>query len=75
MHIIKQGISVDSSEEEEEGEEESSYHAMEIEGQFINEELPQQIEEIPKEPSAQIHQLQEGQPMQEEHPPREGPSS
>ena len=48
---------------------------MEIEGQFVNEELPQQTEEIFEEPSAQIHQLQEGQPMQEEHPLQEGPSS
>ncbi|GFZ18453.1 hypothetical protein Acr_27g0001920 [Actinidia rufa] len=72
--LFHRRISVDSSEEEE-GEEESSHHAMEIEGQFVNEEIPQQIEEIPEEQSDQIHQLQEGQPMQEGHPPHEGPSS
>ena len=70
--MIKRGISVESSKEEEKGEEESSAQAMEIEGQF--KELPPPTDE---EPSTQVHQyqLQEGQPMQEEHPSQEGPSS
>ncbi|GFY90943.1 hypothetical protein Acr_07g0011390 [Actinidia rufa] len=72
FRLFNRGISVDSFKKEE--EEKNSHHAMEIEGQFVNEELPQQTEEIPEEPSAQIHQLQEGQSMQEEHPPQEGSS-
>ena len=69
MHMIKRGISIDTTEEEEEGENEISHHAMEIEGYF--EEIPLQTERIYEDPSAQNLQLQ----WQGENPMQEGPSS
>ena len=66
-------MSIDSSEEEGGGEKESSHHLMEIEGQFITEELPLHIEETHEDPSAQAHQLQEGHLMQEGPSSQEGP--
>ena len=53
-HMIKRGISVESSKEEE-GEEESSHHAMEIEGQFITKEPPSHIKETHEELRAQAY--------------------
>ena len=75
--MIRRGVSVDTSEEEKEheegGEEENGHHPMEIEGQFVTEELSPHIEETHEEPSSQAHQLQEGHSMQERHPSQERP--
>ena len=48
---------------------------MEIESQFITEELPPHTEETYEESSAQVHPLQLRHPLQEGHPSQEGPSS
>ena len=53
--MIRRGVSIDTSEEEkQEGEEEINHHPMEIEGQFVTEDLPPHIKETHEEPSAKL---------------------